>query len=157
MSTTVRVNIRDLGAHLVKAEGERGRAIKRGVVDAARRGAAALTKKTPRYLGQMANSWGTEETREGALTRNTAPHAGIVEAGARPHSVSPDGMAALTEWATRQLGLDPKAAKAVAWAIAQRLRTNGQVGHFIARDYAKDDAPAHLRAEIERQLAAVKP
>ena len=157
MSTTVRVNVSELGARLIKAEGERGRAVKRGVVDAARRGAAALVKKTPRYLGQMANSWNASETREGAQVRNDAPHAGIVEAGARPHSVSPDGMAALTEWATRQLGADPKAAKAIAWSIAQRLRTNGQVGLFIARDYAKHDAPGHLRAEIERHLRAAKP
>lgn len=157
MSVTVRVKIGDLGARLFKAESDRGRALKRGVLDAARRGQATLVKRTPRYLGQMANSWATQETREGALTRNTAPHAGIVEAGARPHSVSPDGMAALTEWATRQLGLDPKSAKAVAWSIARRLRTNGQVGHFIARDYAKDEAPGHLRAAIKAALATVKP
>lgn len=157
MSTTVKVSISDLGSRLFRAEGERGRAVKRGVVDAARRGAAALVKKTPRYLGQMANSWDTGETRQGAEVRNTAPHAGIVEAGARPHSVSPDGMAALTEWAARQVNSDPKAAKAIAWAIAQRLKTNGQVGHFIARDYAKQDAPRHLREEIERHLRAAKP
>lgn len=152
---SVRISIGGLSKALRDDENGRGRALRRAVMDAATRGARTLAKRTPRGVtGAMANSWKPSETPDGARIENDAPYAGVVEAGARPHSVSPEGMAAIQQWAERVLGQDPKTARQIAWGIAGKLRTEGQVGRFIARDYAADEAPKHLQDAINRSMRA---
>lgn len=154
MSKTIRVSLSGLGAALILGERDRTAATRKGTIEAARRGVATLTRRTPRYLGQMANSWKDSAQPYGARIRNDAPHAGVIEAGARPHGISPEGMESLTQWAQRQRGVNLKAARAMAWSIAQRIKREGQEGHWIARNYVTREAPGHLRAEIDRALKA---
>ena len=63
-----------------------------------------------------------------------APHAGIIEGGARPHPVSPEGIDSIAQWARRKLGLSEEEAHQAAIAIAWKLRHKGQEGTFIIRD-----------------------
>jgi hypothetical protein len=49
-------------------------------------------------MGEFQNSWFSFPTAKGAKIENNAPHAGIIEAGARPHKVNADGRAKLLAW-----------------------------------------------------------
>jgi hypothetical protein len=79
------------------------RAMKR----AAQRGRSYLVKRTPVDQGQLKASWKTQVTATGeggdiaASIINGAPHAAIVEEGARPHPVSNEGFYAIFLWAKR--------------------------------------------------------
>lgn len=119
---------------------------------AARREAAAasrtlLSRRTPVDTGQLKSSW--HVTKDGV--RNDAPHAGIIEKGARPHKVSYAGIQSLTEWAERQLGLPPEKAKAVAWGIAKRIEREGQQGTYFV-EKSMDDIAIALKRAVVRQL-----
>lgn len=101
------------------------RAIARGALRGAERGRAIVVRETPVDQGQLKNAWKVTPGNRELLTatglaarivkalaglvlaelRNTAPHAGIVELGARPHPVSPEGMQAIADWAMRNLDL----------------------------------------------------
>lgn len=102
---------------------------------------------------------------------NDAPHAGIVERGARPHSVSEDGRMALRLWVKRNLGaelrlnmreqfgkvrrLDFEAQiDAIVWGICHKLRREGQKPRWIVRD-RMPLLERMLKIEVERRLARV--
>lgn len=133
-----------------------------GVRAGAMRGQAHMPKQTPVDMGQLRNSWrvgitqGFEGSAQAALY-NDAPHAGIVERGARPHPVSSEGIEALTAWAQRKLGLDEKAARGVAFAIAARLKERGQAPTYFTRGQmpeltrlAVNEVLRSIRKELER-------
>lgn len=105
MSTTIRVDLKRLGATLIKHEGMRTEAIRRGMAAGADRGVGLLVRKSKAvvYMGQFQNSWHIPMRRDRNVVtvRNDAPHAGIIEAGARPHGVNAEGRAALLEWVLR--------------------------------------------------------
>jgi hypothetical protein len=78
--------------------------VERAGVRAAYRGQALLRKRTPVDQGQLKNSWQVHPrpgAREFVTIENRAPHAGIVERGARPHPVSRAGKMALYWWVVR--------------------------------------------------------
>ncbi len=54
-----------------------------------------------------------------------APHAVFVEFGTQPHFVGRKGIAALTRWASRKLGLGEKEARSAAFAIAHKISREG--------------------------------
>lgn len=104
---TYRIEPDKLGRQLI-AEGEKTRkAYHRGVMRAAMRGKRLLVQKTKeadfQYLGQFRNSFQVENRPSGPVLYNDAPHAGIVELGARPHPVSEEGIQAIAEWVKRKL------------------------------------------------------
>ena len=126
---------KQLAKLLEKRAQESPEVFRRASVVAAQRARTALVKKTPVDQGIMKNAWHTVTTADGARVENLAPHAGIVEGGARPHPVSAEGIAALTEWAIRKgYAKDEKEAAPIVWGIVKRLKTEGQKGLFIARD-----------------------
>lgn len=138
--------------------GRRSRALKplimRSIQRSAERGRARLVRATPVDQGQMRNAWRVIKKRRGADLVNDAPHAGVIEGGARPHNVSYAGRRSIERWVMRQLGVtDEKIAIAIAEKIVWKLQKYGQKGHFMARD-----ALPHLRdfvqAEAERLLKA---
>lgn len=104
--------------------------------------------------GLFKNAWRVGGASSGTLAQvyNDAPYAGVIEMGARPHAVSKEGREAITRWAMRKLGLDEVEAKRVAYLVAQKLKNEGQKGHFIARD-AVPQAREYFAQEIERLLA----
>jgi hypothetical protein len=76
----------------------------------------------------------TKNADGGASTTITAPHAGVVELGARPHGISPEAREAIKDWAMRKLGLDEKEAEAASWGIAHKIRNEGQQPTYVVRD-----------------------
>lgn len=129
---TINLTPEQLDAVLVKQAREFPEVMRRGAVAGARRGQAHMVGKTPTDQGQMRNSWRVHE-RPTPKLENDAPHAGIVEAGARPHPVSREGVEALAGWAHRQLGLDEATAVRVARAIAMRIARDGQAPTYFVR------------------------
>ena len=145
------------------------KAIARGVVKGAERGRAILVRKTPTDQGQLRASWKVKRGRVTKFARksilatliNDAPHAGIIEKGARPHPVSKEGFLAIFEWAkrhgfrgarrrfqrggrTRIVGPQQMVmiygisfadadvqAAQVALGIVRKIRAHGQVGKFF--------------------------
>jgi hypothetical protein len=86
-------------------------AIRVGAIRGAERGRAFVVRQTPVDQGQLKASWKVRPSMAAAAaTRgaqmlaelvNDAPHAGIVERGARPHPVSPEGWMAIYDWVVR--------------------------------------------------------
>lgn len=86
---------------------------------------------------------------DGTSVVNDAPHAGIVELGARPHNVSREGIEAIARWVRRKLrkmtiskrtnrltrvkyGADE--ALRIAFAIARKISVEGQEPRYVMRD-----------------------
>lgn len=65
---------------------------------------------------------------------NTAPHAGLVELGARPHKVSKEGRESIKKWAMIKLGLSEAEAESASWGIAKTIEMVGQEGYYVMRD-----------------------
>jgi hypothetical protein len=125
-------------------------AVERGAFSGAQAARTLLVGVTPTNLGQMRNSW--HVSRHPAVqVFNDAPYAGIVERGARPHSVSRAGIDALTMWARRKLGLGEAEARRVAFAVAHKLRTQGQAPTFFVRNQLPRISRI-TRSEVEREL-----
>ena len=53
----------------------------------------------------------------------------FIEKGTQAHPVNSEGIASLTLWARRKFGLDYKAARGAAFAIAANIRKKGSKGH----------------------------
>jgi len=115
-----------------------GRAVARGMMNGAYHGMSILVRRSPVYLGQLKASWRVTTHVAGKYRvpeiENTAPHVGIVEAGARPHPVSREGVEALTRWAHLVLGLDPAESERAARGIAFKIRREGQAPTYFVRD-----------------------
>lgn len=154
---TFTITPRQLSAELRNQARELPKVVRRGLYGAARRGQAHMVGKTPTDQGQLRNSWRATNRGEGgrftvgATLRNEAPHAGIVELGARPHRVSADGMAALIAWAMRKLGANEAEAKRIAAAIAWKLRSRGQEPTFFVRNELRA-LGAFVGPEVDRLM-----
>jgi hypothetical protein len=111
------------------------------------------------YLRELTDELGINDTgayRKGFVAlddrvENTAPHAPIVEEGARPHDVGVAGRLAIKSWAMRKLGLDEKEAERASFAIANKIKIEGQVGHFLMRD-SSPTALEFFAQEFERLM-----
>ncbi len=108
MSTAVvRVSLATLGQRLLGDETLRQEAIRRGMASGADRGNALLVRKSRKHndQGQYMNSWHVpaRKNRDLVTVRNDAPHAGIIERGARPHGVNQEGREALLAWVLRNI------------------------------------------------------
>lgn len=183
---TYRIEPDKLGRALINEGHKTAKAYRRGVTRAAHRGkvrlVAATKEKGVDYLGQFRNSFHVDERPSGPVLYNDAPHAGILELGARPHPVSKEGIDALTEWAKvklmesgprrpakKSVPLTAKAdaaygkrvddfeaeARSIAFAIARKIRREGQKGRFIFRD----ELPTLVRyvaEEVHRAIDQMK-
>ena len=95
-----------LGAFIKASVGKNARAVQRGVRRGAMRGIAILTRKTPVDQGIMKNAWkyvevgGSVGSPVIGRIENKAPHAGIIERGARPHMPP---LEPILEWVKRHL------------------------------------------------------
>lgn len=161
-------------------------AIDKGCLKAAHRARSVLVRVSPVYLGQFKNSWRVvglgRGKHAGYAVMNDAPHAGIIERGARPHKVSNEGIAALTKWAKRKIltGLSrakymaqtgrtaaksrratktrwaeswaDREAEKIAWAIAKKIEKEGQKGKFIVEQRLWTFSQ-YLAQEVGRSLA----
>lgn len=134
MAATPRtIDLSQLSRELKRAGKNAMDAIKRGAWSGAQASRTLLVHVTPVNTGQLKNAWKAYRKPDPEVV-NEAPHAGIVERGARPHAVSRAGIASLTRWAELKLGLSEKEARGVAFAIAHKLRTKGQAPTFFVRN-----------------------
>lgn len=99
---TVKVAPGQLGAILRAQAKGMPDAVRAGLSIAAQRGRTHLTSKSPVYTGVLKNAWEAKSHLGGgnvvATVENSAPYAGIIERGARPHWTSPEGIEALRRW-----------------------------------------------------------
>jgi len=112
VSAKIKLDVKSLGSALLNDEKLRVEAIRRGMAAGADRGASLLVRKSRgvNYMGQYMNSWHVpmRADRDRAQVRNDAPHAGIIEAGARKHGVSEDGRKALLQWVLTVVAPQPE-------------------------------------------------
>jgi len=114
-SNPIRTTPGKLGALLRRRDNAARKAVQRATLRGAARGKALLARVSPTDLGQLRSSWEIKRTGMGisgtaaaftrsgtlAVLQNNAPHAGIVELGARPHPVSWEGFEAIYFWVYR--------------------------------------------------------
>lgn len=161
MPVTIKIPAGKLGASLRHRKADLQRALLRGSHRGAHRARALMVAKTPVDTGQLRASWKVKKgsvsgTRRKAVLAeliNDAPHAGIVEKGARPHKVNRAGIKALTAWAWRHFpGADPKFIRRIVWGVVKKLRTKGQKPtHFVKNN--RKEAERMLRVEVEKEVA----
>ncbi len=177
------------------------RAIGRGGLRGAERGRTYIVRQTPVDQGQLKATWKVMPGNPGILQgkptgiagrlmgvriaelRNTAPHAGIVELGARPHKTSVEGWLAIYDWVVRhrvELGLVTKSGKArrvkkgkqavhaklpdggkgldpeiagIAWAIVRKIEKKGQEPTYFVKS-SLDTLLRIVQLEVDSALAA---
>lgn len=189
---TIRLKADQVGRELRARDRKMRQAVNRGVREAVHAGRYHMVRVTNAedlvYKGQFKNSWDVRRSsrRHGFQSwdlANDAPHAGIIERGARPHPVSPEGRAAIMEWVARKvLGMrmskqmrafvssagasNPWSRRpgrrtreqlaqlqAITWGIVNRLKREGQQGRFIVRDNL-DRLHEILLRMVERRVVA---
>lgn len=141
-----------LGATLKAQVGRNSKAILKGVLQGALRGQKHMKENTPTDEGMMRNAWKVTRLLNAIHLDNSAPYAGVMERGARPHPVSREGIEAIAGWVKRhRLADTPKGCMQIAYAIANRIREKGYKGtQFVANNLEKLNE--FLRTEVERTL-----
>jgi hypothetical protein len=183
--TVIKIRPEQLGAALTSAAQNASQAVQKGLYLGAERAVAHLKKTSKVDRGQYKNAWRHRSLPGGSRqVLNDAPHAGIVERGARPHPVSAAGWMAIFRWVLRHLpefGVSAKAARmttralssrrskssgAVSWtveeatritnAIVNKIRTRGQEPTWQVRD-SMPKLAKFLNEELQRAItSAVK-
>lgn len=131
----VKIDIAAAPGWIKMLEGKRRQAARRGLISAGHQMVSVIQNeiipsepRVPVDRGIYRGAWKVKPEEWGALVWNSAPHAPIVEDGARAENVKV-GRAmidALTEWVLRKkLATDQTEARHVAWAVAQSMKRNG--------------------------------
>lgn len=192
---TVKISLEDLPNALMLGDENIRQAVAKGTTYGAHRGRALIVRRTPTDQGQLRASWrvvagvlrkGSEGFADVKLAEliNDAPHITIVELGAKPHAVSPEGWTAIYEWVRRHYrsagggvyamgsagrmvprskqpirgpwkGDDPRI-EAITNGIVWKLRKYGQKPTLFVRN-SVDELRDVMAKELERELARVKP
>jgi hypothetical protein len=165
-----RVSPDQLPAALARAARNAGDGVRRGLRVGLERNRAFLKGQGPVYEGHYRNAWQVQTSAAGGEVVNDAPHAGIIELGARPHPVSEEGVEAIREWVRRKVVViatpkgrtrrlsraeaetDPEVEEIVR-RIVHKLRTVGQAGQFVVRDQL-EELGRQVLTEIERGVQA---
>lgn len=114
-----------------------------------RRALAILKANTPVASGELKNSWKVTNRLE---VENSAPHAGVIEFGARPHSVSADGIANIKAWALSVFpNADNDTINNIVWGVVHKLKEEGQAPTYFVRD-SLDEIKRSLGAGITANL-----
>lgn len=174
----IKVDPRRLGDVLRAHQRLAPTAFLRGARVSAEKVVSKAKRQSPVNDGAFRAAWGVEVRADMVRVKNDAPYAGIIERGARPHSVSAEGVEAIRQWVIKK-GLvrvtqplkkgvqgpermrPVKRSEAegeigylideVVWAIVNKIKHEGQKGTFILRKLA-EQAGDDLRREVERQL-----
>lgn len=186
MSLTIQLSPTKVAAMIKSRTAATRAAIVRGVHRGAHRGLVVMMKRTPVDQSQLKQSWRVNKAfpssaavMQLAALVNDAAHAGIVEGGARPHKVSPEGWAAIYQWVYRhrrffgfvtksgrtararatvgdvrtRTDVNPELA-AVTWGIVKRIEREGQRPTWFVRE-SLPLLNKVLEAEVETQIAKV--
>ena len=192
MGAVIELDEREVPMELGRLDRRIRAALRRGARAAAQRGRAHLVSKTPTDQGQLKAAWRvraespTFDSDNNVLATivNDAPHIAIIELGARPHTMSPEGWQAIYDWVRRHFrggslggsgrmrpqprggggkfigssgpyhGPDPVIAQ-ITNAIVQKIAKYGQKPTL----FVKNSLPALeaiMREEIDRAVSAVR-
>jgi len=154
MPTVQTVQLRDLASEIKDFGEEVVEAQRLAVLRGLLRSVPGLVKRSPVDTGLYANSWDLQADEKRALIGNFAPHAPIIEYGARPFT-PPIGP--LLAWAKRVLedpSQPPEYSKEV-WGLARytqkKIERVGMKPHHILRDSFDD-----FISNIEMELKGIK-
>lgn len=177
----IRIEAKDLGARLISDANGSMKAISRAIFSAAQRGRAYMVSKSPVDRGILKVAWKVIQTANGAELVNDQPYAGVMEMGARPFKISPDGLNALIGWVMRKLAVGEmqprklpafhprqsiktrqpgrrsrtaeltKEAESIAWAIAKTFEKVGIKGKRFVW-LAMPKLAALMQEEVDRSL-----
>lgn len=126
MATTVKLN--EFADILREMPGKTLEQVKKGTISGVARSIPDLVRASPVDTGLYAQSWDFTADENGVILGNTAPHATIIEDGARPFSppIKP-----LLEWAKRVLK-DPsqppnysERVRALAYSVQKKIQAQG--------------------------------
>jgi hypothetical protein len=144
----IQIDPKRLPAALQRNEEALRAAIARGLTAGLHRGRAIMVRATPTDQGQLRASWevarvtnsagGIAKSGNVGELRNRAPHAGIVELGARPHGLSPAGWMALYEWVRRHSDL---------WGATRMNRAGDMLSGPVQR--SRRARTAHARGPLK--------
>jgi hypothetical protein len=137
------------------AFGDKRRAMEEGLVSGVMRGQVIVMDNSPVDTGLYQASWDTRLVGPGeAHLGNTAPHAPIIEYGARPHTPP---LGPLLAWAKRVLqdpSQPPKYSSAV-WKLAKgtqnKIRKHGQKPQHVLTN-AIPQIEKLIKIEIKRRI-----
>lgn len=163
--TTKFVDIDQLGAMLRTDFDQAVERTEFGLYRAALRALPLVVEATPSDRGLARGGWQVDKVAGGADLRNDAPHAGILEAGSRPHRPP---LEPILRWVVRVFGIGleggrrsysdesdvPARTKAVAWAVTEKIAEHGTEAHWMVRGNMRKLAQ-YAREEVERMLKAL--
>lgn len=152
--TVKRINLRDAGKEIegfAKATLEQQKnAVRSGLM----RSIPMLTEKSPVDTGLYASSWQFSETERSMILGNIAPHAPIIEYGARPFTPP---IAPLLAWAKRVLKdpSQPPDYSSAVWGLAKytqkKIAAEGMKPRHILEN-AIPDIIRNIEAELRRVM-----
>lgn len=120
------------------------------VINALAKNLSTLVRSSPVDTGLYAQSWDLVIEEKKAILGNYAPHAGIIEFGARPFTPP---MQPLLEWARRVL--NKSEIDSDCWALAtytrNKIAEEGMKPKHILTD-ALDQIIADIRLEVEKAM-----
>jgi hypothetical protein len=148
--------------------------MRRSARSSALRASAKLSKEQPKDNGVLQAAYGPSavsvypaDKGKTVMLHASAPHAGIIERGARPHPVSAEGRAAIKQWVIRKgiaadAALQPEykgrdiadIAAIIADLICKKIAAKGQKGNFLVSKTV-EPAAAWTRENFERELNAL--
>lgn len=132
MSKTI--NLADFSKELTRYSEDHIDIVKAAVARGIMRSIPELVRQSPVDTGLYANSWDYHEGEKAVTVGNTAPHAPIIEYGARPHKMP---IKPLLDWAKRVLqdSSQPPKYSPQVWELAVGTRNKiakfGQVPQHI--------------------------
>lgn len=161
MASVIQIDAKRVPREILRRGAAVQDALLRGSHRGAERARALMVVKTPTDTGQLRASWVVKRGKkpakgqrkiELAVLINDAPHAGIVERGARPHGVNRAGVEALLRWVKRHFPTHSDEEQVgIVWGIVRKLRTKGQKPTHFVKDN-KPQAERLLASEIERAI-----
>lgn len=139
MAQNKRVTIEGVGAAMRDEAATIARLITRvATLRAALKGMSVVVRATPSDRGIARGAWDVEQTSDGALLYNDAPHAGVLEFGARPHKPP---LLPILRWVVRKFGLNlRKRGKRSFESIKEVPWTTYLVAKSIQENIAKNGA-----------------
>jgi hypothetical protein len=150
--TARRVNLKELSAEIKGFGAATLAKQKKAVVMGLARSIPMLAESSPVDTGLYAQSWDFTVTEDKAILGNFAPHAPIIEYGARPFTPP---IAPLLAWAKRVLkdGSQPPNYSSKVWALAKytqaKIAREGMQPKAILQN-AMPAIFANIKAELER-------
>lgn len=157
---TITVDAGKLGA-VIKADCKRlPDVMRQALYAAAQRGRSHLVSVSPVDRGVLKNAWRIATIFGGFEVINDAPYAGVIERGARPHTISEEGMESLTAWVYRKilLGTTKKAKQAAVKRARAKLRRRESYskGFVGPKQSAAAVAQTDLMKEARRIAEAIR-